>query len=598
MPKKITYEKYLDIINQYEQKFNQKILDYQKTEKWFKKNYSTNQKTYLECFCPKHGQYTKQFFLIKNFRNCQKCVAEARRKNKLKNTKKLKMKTSEKKDSRKLTYEKFLKIIKEKISDEFDFIYIEEWFKKNYKKTTEFKIPIYFKNNLITEISWTNLILKFFKKLEIRTTINKKLIFYRFLKEAKENNIDLSRIKKDCLTPQWFEQNYTTKEKTKLTLICPVHGEYQQSVSQFLKGRGCRKCSNAKNAKKIKNKGGKTIKPTFKNIQEKINIINQKYNKNYKLNFNQEWFQKNYKNQKTELNFTCLEHGEFKSNWNKIRDERKICPDCVYFDKKINYEQFLKTYKKFFRDEFDYSLITKDWFNSALKNHFNATHILKIPIKCKKCDKIFYQTIANHFRNKHSCPYCNPPKLSLKDIKKIISENLLKTIKTFNIKIKLITKINQNWYQNYKGINNEYLEFCCPIHGKYKKILNDKSHSQEYRYLCPKCSKEINESKGEREIRLWLEKNNIKFIQEYKVPDSNLRFDFYLPDYNLAIEYDGIQHFKSKYEFNLNQFKETKQRDFLKNKLCFIYKINLLRIPYWDFKKIDEILEKKVINAR
>jgi len=587
MPKKITYEKYLNIINQYEQKFNQKILNYQKIYEWFQKNYSTNQKTYLECFCPKHGRYTKQFFLIKNFRNCQKCVAETRRKNKIN-----KSKTLAKKDTQKLTYERFLKIVKEKISDEFDFIYTEEWFKKNYRKTTKFKIPIYFKSKLITKISWTNLILKSFKKMEIRTTKNKKLIFYRFLKEAQENNVDLSRIKKDCLTPQWFEQNYTTKEKTKLILICPVHGEYQQSISQFLKGKGCRKCSNVKNAKKIKNKGGKTIKPTFEIIQRKINIINQKYNKNYKLNFDQEWFQKNYKNQKTELNFICPEHGEFKSDWSKIRDERKICLDCAYFDKKISYEQFLKTYKRFFRDEFDYSLITEEWFNNALKNHFNATHILKIPIKCKKCGKIFYQTIANHFRNEQSCPYCNPAKLSLKDIKKIISENLLKTIKTFNIKIKLITKINQDWYQKYKGVNNEYLEFRCPIHGKYKKALNDKSHSQEYRYFCPKCSKEIKESKGERRIRLFLEKNNIEFIQEYKVPDSNLRFDFYLPEYNLAIEYDGIQHFKSKYEFTEDSFKETKRRDFLKNRLCFINKINLIRISYLEYNNIEKILRK------
>ncbi|NPA44546.1 MAG: hypothetical protein GXO49_03330, partial [Chlorobi bacterium] len=388
MPKKISFGKYLDIINKYEQKFNQKILDYQKTLEWFDKNYTTNQKTYLECFCPKHGKYIKQFFLIKNFRNCQKCVADSRKKNKSKKI--ITIPNKNKKENR-LTYEKFIRIIKDKISDEFDFIYTEEWFNKNYCKTTGFKIPIFYKNKFITEISWTNLIKKSFKKFEIKTTKHKKLIFYRFLLEAQENNIDLSKIKKECLTSEWFEQNYTTKEKTKLLLTCPIHGEYQQSISQFLKRKGCRKCANIKNAQKFKNyKGGKTNKPTFESIQEKINKINQKYNKNYILNFNKEWFEKNYKNQKEiNLEFICHEHGKFKVNWYKIRDERKICNNCVYYDKKLSYDQFLKTYKKFFREKnYDYSLITEKWFNNALKKHFKSTDKLKIPIKCKKCSKI------------------------------------------------------------------------------------------------------------------------------------------------------------------------------------------------------------------
>ena len=58
---------------------------------------------------------------------------------------------------------------------------------------------------------------------------------------------------------------------------------------------------------------------------------------------------------------------------------------------------------------------------------------------------------------------------------------------------------------------------------------------------CPRCKK----SRGEKEIMGILEKMNIKFEDEYEfIKLSKRRFDFYLPKYNLVIEYHGIQHFK------------------------------------------------------
>ncbi|WP_297503718.1 hypothetical protein, partial [Thermococcus sp.] len=70
-----------------------------------------------------------------------------------------------------------------------------------------------------------------------------------------------------------------------------------------------------------------------------------------------------------------------------------------------------------------------------------------------------------------------------------------------------------------------------------------------------------------------------------------------IPYHNLAFEYDGEYHFK-KIPKRENQFKKTKQRDFLKNKLCHIYKINLIRIPYWDFNNLKEVLLKLLKRER
>lgn len=69
-----------------------------------------------------------------------------------------------------------------------------------------------------------------------------------------------------------------------------------------------------------------------------------------------------------------------------------------------------------------------------------------------------------------------------------------------------------------------------------------------------------------------------------------LRFDFYLPDHNCCIEYDGIQHFKYSNNGwnNKKHFEKVKYRDSIKNKYCQNNNIKLIRIPYFDFDKIDK----------
>ena len=67
---------------------------------------------------------------------------------------------------------------------------------------------------------------------------------------------------------------------------------------------------------------------------------------------------------------------------------------------------------------------------------------------------------------------------------------------------------------------------------------------------------------------------------------AQLRFDFYLPDYNCCIEYDGIQHFK-RTNFSHDNFEERQKRDEIKNQYCKDNNIVLIRIPYTDLDLID-----------
>ena len=58
------------------------------------------------------------------------------------------------------------------------------------------------------------------------------------------------------------------------------------------------------------------------------------------------------------------------------------------------------------------------------------------------------------------------------------------------------------------------------------------------------------------------------------------RFDFYLPEYNRLIEYDGIQHYKER-NFFKDTLEEIQNRDIIKNNFALNNNIDLIRIPYW-----------------
>ena len=113
---------------------------------------------------------------------------------------------------------------------------------------------------------------------------------------------------------------------------------------------------------------------------------------------------------------------------------------------------------------------------------------------------------------------------------------------------------------------------------------------------CTKCKMV---SKGERIISKYLNKRGILFKEQYRFYNcrfkNTLPFDFYLPNLNTLIEFDGEQHYKiSEYFGGLNGFVDTKIRDTIKNRYCEENNINLIRIPYWELDNIEQILNEKL----
>ena len=122
--------------------------------------------------------------------------------------------------------------------------------------------------------------------------------------------------------------------------------------------------------------------------------------------------------------------------------------------------------------------------------------------------------------------------------------------------------------------DNGKITVTCPTHGDFKVSLDNflSRHSG-----CPIC----NQSHLEEEVRLFLIKNNIDFIQEktfdWLKDKNNLFLDFYLPGLNAAIECQGIQHFKPVDFFGgENSLPIIEHRDDLKYRLCEEHNIKLL----------------------
>jgi very-short-patch-repair endonuclease len=112
-------------------------------------------------------------------------------------------------------------------------------------------------------------------------------------------------------------------------------------------------------------------------------------------------------------------------------------------------------------------------------------------------------------------------------------------------------------------------------------------------------------TKGERYIKKYLDDNNIIYNLQFRFDNCKLNrplpFDFYLPNLNLCIEYDGIQHFEvdNKYAINAMKFFGGEQSkikrnicDNIKSSFCRENNIKLIRISYLDIKNIKSILDE------
>lgn len=202
-----------------------------------------------------------------------------------------------------------------------------------------------------------------------------------------------------------------------------------------------------------------------------------------------------------------------------------------------------------------------------------------IPIlcKCKVCGFEF-TTIPARLRYGNGCKKC-ADKLRGIALRKT-HDQFVEELKQVNSDIEIIGK---------------YITSKDPIECRCKKcgnIWTPCASSLLAGFGCPHCLI----PHGERDIEKYLQDNNISYESQKKFPDlfgrkMKLSYDFYLPDYNLLIEFQGEQHEKPINLFGGEQtFVIQKERDEKKRKYASDHNIDLLEIWYYDQKNISTIL--------
>lgn len=396
--------------------------------------------------------------------------------------------------------------------------------------------------------------------------------------------------------------------KTKVTIVCPKHGEFEQLPSSHMRGYGCPKCTRSnkklttqefiKRSKKTHGNKYDYSKSKYENSSTKVKIICLKhgefeqYPRNHinggncplcigkKKSNIQEFIKKSkeihdnkydytkaiYVNNSTKVIIICPEHGEFKQTPHKHLSGQG-CKKCAYIktqkQNRLSIDEFIQRARENHGDKYDYSLVDYQGIN------------VKIKIICPKHGE-FEQTPSEHIKNKFGCLQC---------ANENTSDSLKFTTEQFIERSKLI---HGDKYDYSKTIYNKALDkltIICQKHGEFKQLP-----IHHWRGVgCPKCSAVI--SSGHQQV--------IDFIQSIydskveindRMEISPYELDIYIPELSLAIEYNGV--FYHSYDRPETPKEKNRHRD--KHLLCKEKDILLIQINEHEWIEKSETIKSTI----
>lgn len=276
-----------------------------------------------------------------------------------------------------------------------------------------------------------------------------------------------------------------------------------------------------------------------------------------------------YRGDSEKVKIICPQHGLFEQTPGSHGRQKQGCPKCWDIrrrkSKVIGNNGFIKRIEEIYgKDKFDYSKLI-----------YMGAHI-PVTLTCVVCGNEENKAPSVWYRG-FGCLKCKGDKVGRK----------LDTKESFITKAR---KIHGNKY-DYSKVQyiriTEKIEIMCPKHGSFFQTPDVHLYS---RSGCPKCKT----SKGEETIAQWLNDHDVTYIFQYKVKidNSNHYFDFYLPEYNIVIEFNGEQHYKPIKFFGGNKgFEFLQERDKIKKTYCVNNNLELIIIDYKD--DIEEILTAK-----
>lgn len=280
-------------------------------------------------------------------------------------------------------------------------------------------------------------------------------------------------------------------------------------------------------------------------------------------------------------NFTLIcdvHQQEFQMCWNSIKNGQG-CPKCgqeTRTKKKTHTIDWVKkeALKKFginiISDKYDSNLTRLNFYCLKHPNLLQTkswAQMLNSQHPCSECAK---ELVIEKYKNTTSPTACRKnPDIFLKQMKQIYGDKyeFLEQYKSSTSKIKI--RCNDCGKVFYAAPNHLLEGHACG------------------------CTR----SRGEEKIKLYLDKHNIRYIEQKRFEDcydkKPLSYDFFVPQYNLLIEFQGRQHYYPTERFGgEQQFKIQKKHDRIKKNYAKKHNFNLLEISYKEYNQVDNILDK------
>lgn len=344
---------------------------------------------------------------------------------------------------------------------------------------------------------------------------------------------------------------------SKVCIICPKHGEFWQRAGSHLNGNGCTECWHERHAIESR-------MTTEKFVQRAREIHGDKYDYSKTI----------YTTQNEEVIIICPKHGEFKQK-PFVHLYGHGCKRCsselVGKSLRKGLDKFIEEARKIHGDKYDYSnVVYKD----------SKT---KVCIICHKHGE-FFQRPSEHLRGK-GCKHCHA---------ELVGDLCRSTLDDFLHRAKEVHGDTYDYSLVDFHVLSDRVKIICPVHG----LFEQRADVHLKGCGCPRCKC----SWGERRIDNFLQENGISFERQYKIQNTSLfcdnkaiYIDFYLPQYNVAIEYNGQQHYEVAHFFGGKEaFYKRQMRDDSVRFYCKENKIKLIEIPYTEYDNIEEILTKEL----
>lgn len=275
----------------------------------------------------------------------------------------------------------------------------------------------------------------------------------------------------------------------------------------------------------------------------------------------------------TYVKIKCPIHGFFMQRPVSHVNAKQQCPKCAHQSYKKEQDEFIEQAKAIYGEKYTYEKV--DYKSNKDR----------VVVTCKKHGD--FEIRPDNFLHGHGCFKCGLEKSA---------QTRALTLEQFIEKAKSIYG-DKYTYENAVYKNSEtYITITCKKHGDFEITPDNflRGHS------CPHCSKSFMELR----VKGILDENHINYEEqkqfEWLKDRGKLKLDFYLPDYNIAIECQGLQHFKPVEIFGgEDNFVLTQKRDETKKELCEKNGIKLLyfsdikeKVPKNTIKKKDKLINE------